>query len=416
MIIKGGKNIFLISIIFLSSIIIVVNIVIYWYLSGFIYTIHGGVSNTANISLFVEGDSVAPLISIIDPANTSYTAHRIQLLYTVSEDTALSSCWYSLDSGLTNVTIVCGNNITGITSSSGSNKWTVYSNDTRGNLNFSSVTFVVSIAAADTGSGAGGGGGGGVDQTTTRDFDVIPSEINIVAIAGEAINRDLIIKNIGKSNLTLNAEVSGISDMASLDNILFRLKPGEERTINLKIKIPESGVYAGKIVFGSGNIRKEVLVLINVRSEKKLFDVSISLPESNKLILIGDNLNAFVSLTQVGPPTRLDVTARYIIKDFNGNLITKSEDTFSVYQAKSFIKEFDTSNLPEGDYVVGIELVYPGGFASSSAHFVVYKRKALNYRIIILGVLFILAVIAIIYAILKYKRAENNRKRRKNEI
>jgi len=51
------------------------------------------------------------------------------------------SCWYSLNSGETNP-ITCGTNITGLISTLGSNTWTVWANNTLGNINSSSVTFI----------------------------------------------------------------------------------------------------------------------------------------------------------------------------------------------------------------------------------------------------------------------------------
>ena len=45
----------------------------------------------------------------------------------------------------------------------------------------------------------------------------------------------------------------------------------------LRIKAPPSGIHVGKILIKSGNVEKEIFILINVRSEKKLFDISITL-------------------------------------------------------------------------------------------------------------------------------------------
>jgi len=90
-------------------------------------------------------DSTFPLISLVYPTNTTYTTAVTELNYTLSDETALSACWYFNGTG--NTTITCGENVTGLTASQGSNSWIVYANDTSGNLNSSSVVFNVDTSA-----------------------------------------------------------------------------------------------------------------------------------------------------------------------------------------------------------------------------------------------------------------------------
>ncbi|MEM2956303.1 MAG: hypothetical protein QW041_01885 [Candidatus Pacearchaeota archaeon] len=97
-----------------------------------------GNTNFTNVTFFI--DSIAPHIQITYPQNISYNYNVNELNYTVS-DINLQACWYSTNLGVTNTTVICGQNITGMTSAEGSNTWIVYANDSAGNLNYSSVTF-----------------------------------------------------------------------------------------------------------------------------------------------------------------------------------------------------------------------------------------------------------------------------------
>ena len=87
-------------------------------------------------------DTTAPDISIIYPQNISYSVNVGLLNYTAS-DANLQACWYSLNNGLANATIICGQNASRLTSSEGSNSWKIWANDSAGNVNLSSVSFVV---------------------------------------------------------------------------------------------------------------------------------------------------------------------------------------------------------------------------------------------------------------------------------
>lgn len=96
---------------------------------------NGGGNWTFNIN-----DSVSPNVQIVYPSNANYSTNVSDLNYTVY-DLNLQSCWYSLDNSTTNVTIVCGTNLTGQTSIEGWNTWKVWANDTANHVNVSTINF-----------------------------------------------------------------------------------------------------------------------------------------------------------------------------------------------------------------------------------------------------------------------------------
>jgi hypothetical protein len=100
--------------------------------------------NSSSATFFV--DSVYPLISITYPQAITYTSIITALNYTLTEINP-ANCWYSLNNGITNTSTSCTANITGLTSTEGSNIWKVYANDTAGNINSSAVTFIVDTTA-----------------------------------------------------------------------------------------------------------------------------------------------------------------------------------------------------------------------------------------------------------------------------
>lgn len=98
-----------------------------------------GNNNQSSVTFYI--DTIRPVINIIYPLNTTYNINVSELNYTLVHPGPPPTCWYSLDSGVTNISLVCGNNLTGLTSNEGSNTWRVYANDTTGNEGFDSVTF-----------------------------------------------------------------------------------------------------------------------------------------------------------------------------------------------------------------------------------------------------------------------------------
>ncbi len=91
-----------------------------------------------------EADVISPTVAVQYPVTgTNYSVAQTELNYTASDNFGLNECWYSLNEGASNSTPdpSCSNFI--VTSVEGSNTWTVYANDDKGNENSSSVTFLV---------------------------------------------------------------------------------------------------------------------------------------------------------------------------------------------------------------------------------------------------------------------------------
>ncbi len=94
-----------------------------------------------NFSVTVN-DTRPPTISIITPGNsTNSTQTGLNINYTVTDQSALSNCWYANDTYSANTTITCGTNITTATWTEGWHNVTIWANDTLNNVNSSRVTF-----------------------------------------------------------------------------------------------------------------------------------------------------------------------------------------------------------------------------------------------------------------------------------
>ncbi len=92
----------------------------------------------------LEIDTTKPNVSIVYPSNNTNTTNaNINVNYTVSDNQAVDSCWYSNSSGQYNYSITNCENLTTQTWNQGNNTVIIYLNDTSGNENSSSVTFFV---------------------------------------------------------------------------------------------------------------------------------------------------------------------------------------------------------------------------------------------------------------------------------
>lgn len=254
-------------------------------------------------------------------------------------------------------------------------------------------------------AGAGGGGGGGgipgvieeEKKVPVADFSISPSSVKEYVALGAAKTRNIKIKNTGEVSLQFELSISTISDMVFLSETRFSLQPSEERSIEINVIGKKLGSYFGSISAEAQGIKKTADIVVEVESENALFDAKIDIPFAYKEVEPGGELKAQITLLNVGPPRKVDVTTTYIIKDKQANVIYESSETFAVERQTSFVKSFKIpKNIKPGDYLAIIEVRYENSFAVSSEIFRVVEKEATIFPQIVKSK----AAIALIFVVL----------------
>ncbi|MEK6894136.1 MAG: hypothetical protein AABX10_01605 [Nanoarchaeota archaeon] len=258
-------------------------------------------------------------------------------------------------------------------------------------------------SVSTTGTSSGGGSGGGA-YSATPDFTVSETNFNLKIVSGESETSEIILENIGSEILNISVRVTGIENYIVFNTNYISLNPGQRVPLRFTVNAPEPGIYAGKILLSYQGITREVLVLLNVVSEGVLFDATVTVPDLYRVLREGQRLPALIELLEIGGETGVDVTMNYIIKDFDGNVRYTESETFYVQGAKSYSKRFSTSGLEPGDYVLGVELIYIGGFATSTAHFKISDSLITPQTWFAIGAL-VIAIIICVLAILFFRHS-----------
>ncbi|MBI2042766.1 hypothetical protein HYT25_00040 [Candidatus Pacearchaeota archaeon] len=258
---------------------------------------------------------------------------------------------------------------------------------------------------------AGGSGGGAVSTTIVRTLEelrVIPDSFGLPATVGINSSAKISLENLGSETLDLDITLVNLNEIVFFDETKISLFPGETKILNFKIIPPgEPGILTGKIVFNSIGLKTEVPFALDVNSEFSLFDVSIEL--AKKTISQGQNLEGQITLLQAGLQEEQDVTIEYVIKDFEGNIYSTVSETTSVLREKTFEYEFKTSELFQGDYIVGIEVIYSGGVATASHQFKIINKEAGFLFSSIFLIILVIAIFILIILIIIAKNYKQNR-------
>lgn len=374
-------------------------------------------SNYSSFSSTVSGSSLA-----IDSWATN--PRTVNLVYSISsaQTGSFSLLWNSVSGSDYGATLTDYGTDSTYTTSVGSADMVASSSYTR-NLEGESDIYVRVViddytapTTPDTGGGNGGGGGGGGGVEVVSGNLVIDSEIlEVPGVINTVKTRKIELFNDGSKSLNVRISLSGLNDIISIKETSFTLIPGERKLVEVKLIAPEEpGIYTGKVRING----KDVLVSFNVNTKELLFDVGIVVPDEFKMIDIGDKLASQVTLIPMGEDPRLDVTLNYVIKDFDGRVFLSESETILVENQKTFKKEFPTQNIPQGDYILGLELIYPNGVATSTSHFKIGREEVPKldfYKIILIAIVvgILLLILFILLVIRRYKNLKRFSRRRK---
>lgn len=257
---------------------------------------------------------------------------------------------------------------------------------------------------SSTEGGSGGGSGGGA--SLTRELVINPETIDIDLAVNRTVLKKINLVNNGNAVKDVKINIVGLEEFILITENSFVLKANESKNISARfIASSNPGIYTGKIIINN----QVILVSVSVSNEKVLFDSKINIADRYKTIFKGEKVVADVNLIPMGIDPRLDVTVNYYIKDYNGNTLLSESETILIEQEKTFSKVFQTQNLEEGDYLVGLELLYPStnpeDVATSAAHFEIIKEPELSiYYFVIIGILILGILIMTILILLKKRK------------
>lgn len=249
----------------------------------------------------------------------------------------------------------------------------------------SSTTFQLTIPGVGGGGGGevvptptpaapntGGGGGGGTALAKAAlppSFDMSEEEVKVTVKQSQSVEKPIIITNDGK--ITLDFTITNVLGVVSVSPNKFKLQPGEKKAITLifnpaKNAIPD--VYTGIITVRGGSLKKNVIIIVEVESDRVLFDGSIDLRK--KVLHPGENLEGTYYITGLLPSAMINVV--YTIYDLENRHYYVEEENLTIDQQISFTKSITLPRgLPPGGYVIAMKIIYKNSFATATELFTV---------------------------------------------
>jgi hypothetical protein len=280
----------------------------------------------------------------------------------------------------------------------------------------------------DPGTGGGGGGGGGGSSSTNGtsiipdvapiggDFYLEPNFLALELKKGTYFQKDIKIVNNGTQDLTINVFSTGVQKFVFPEARLFTVKAGENYTLRLNIYVSTAriaDVYVGKVIFQTGDLRRDVHAILNIAERRALFDIRTEVLK--KYVAPGGRVRANVSIINMGDLRDFDVSLEYKILDFDNKEYSLKKEDFAMNRTHQdlFFLESPT-DLPIGRYLFYSKVSYEVDDVSASSYdtFVIESISYLAW-IIVLAILVLIIVWIIIFLWKKREKEEDKPKKPK---
>ena len=257
--------------------------------------------------------------------------------------------------------------------------------------------------------GSSGSPGGGTTGDVAATVAVNPTTLSIDMQVDTVARANISVTNLLETEQTVSVSQLELDDMVILGSDSLTIQGLQTVILEVTFAAPaEAGVYTGKILIDG----KVVSVALNVKTLLLLFDSNIVVLNKDYTVSQGEELNTLVTLIPMGDPARLDVTLDFVIKDYAGRTYLTKSETLLVEDYTEVNRDFDTGTLPPGDYVIALNLIYSGGIAPSSAHFIVVERKVSGIlgKIILFIIIIMLLIVVGLIIFFIIKRIKNREK------
>ncbi len=197
-------------------------------------------------------------------------------------------------------------------------------------------------------------------EESTVSFEVDQILIKVLVKSGEDIEKELRVMNIGNEEAAIEIGALSISDIVTIPDKKFTIKPGQTKIVRLNLSsfneaenIEQSpGVYIGKISVKTDSYEKEIPVIIEIESKNVLFDMNLNPVARDRSVLQGSSTTFEIRVFNLQSIESFNVGMEFFVKDTNGNTIISEGESVVVKTQASFFKTLNIpKNLKTGNYV-----------------------------------------------------------------
>jgi hypothetical protein len=209
--------------------------------------------------------------------------------------------------------------------------------------------------------------------------------------------------------------VEGLDEMVDLSESEFEVGAGESKEVKIIFRGngKEPGVYVGKLIIESGEIRM-IPIILEIQSENILFATNLEVGAKYSEIFPGGNIVVSTRLFNLNDTFLHDVGMEYMVKSFDGETIISERETTVVGTEVAISKNLILPEEAEvGNYAFIVVAKFGDSVSTSSYLFNIVEEEeeekegfsfvgGISYFVLIIVALLAAIVVLIIY--LMYER------------
>jgi len=267
-----------------------------------------------------------------------------------------------------------------------------------------------SSGAASSSSGGGGGGGAApveIIKEVKTGIEVSQELIKMFLKKGEISTAEFSIKNIGTDPVIILIENSE-NNMLSISPKALSLESNGTQKVKITVsaKETEPGIYPAEIIIKTKDIVKKVNLIIEIESEKVIFDLTLDIPPESRQLLAGEELTFNPTIFSITGELNKEIEIFYVIKDFSGNIILQETEKLTIKDQLTFLKRLKLpQDIKVGKYVIAVSVKYKESFGVTSNVFdviTIEKASVISSNKIVIGGSMIFLFLIIIISSLLY--------------
>jgi len=244
--------------------------------------------------------------------------------------------------------------------------------------------------------------------TPLTNFTIDKTSIKVSLFPGETTEEQIKITNTGRSNLEIKLNAGRLNKLITFSENPVVLKPGEIKTISISIKATNElpFVYIGSITLESGKLKKELPLIIKIKSRDGLLSISANIV--NKELHTGEELKVNISISK-DPRLEQNLVAYYIITNKDNKTVLTEKENLAIYDSIDFIKKLKIPlETPGGKYILYVQISQDNIKAEDADVFYVIEIEKPLLKNYIYLILLLIVIALIILIIIKKKRKEQN--------
>ena len=162
----------------------------------------------------------------------------------------------------------------------------------------------------------------------------------------------------------------------------------------------------------AGGITKTVDLVVEIKEREAIFNLEVGIIEKNKMR--GENLEATITVNNLGNLKPVDITLLYAFKDMEGRERILQQETLAIEEQLQLTRIFRIpQDVETKNYILYAQLTYQNQTAFGSDVFSVIEEqqpRATTFNNIYLIILFILILLVVLFILIKMRKRKKPRK------